>query len=269
MCVVSDSTQRLVDTADCLQQASVGPQQTVLTDKGVIFGTFTDMAEVDDFKKVKLVFLLNAREVTGFWAQLALLTSDARFRLFGLLQRGGRLSPREADLVVAAFGPANLDLLADGLRFRQCAVTWLPIRGILVSPEASIFKQHSQGYWRSPVRNRRVARAALALSAGSAVETSFKRRTTRYLSGIRSRRQVRSRKSAWQYPLPDFTHPADDNSRMAELAASVVKTGTMVYRQLLPLEVFYLSRLSFKRSSSTNAWSVSDRRTRSGSFRCD
>jgi hypothetical protein len=91
-----------------------------------------------------------------------------RGRLIGLLATDTRLATFEADRLLQIFGPA-VDLPRHGCSRLPIRVAWLPIIGGPPIPEyshPSAIKRNA--IWLHPVRNRRIAQLARALSAGDA-----------------------------------------------------------------------------------------------------
>lgn len=131
----------------------------------IIVSSFTDLAHPDiEFEKFDIVIVLDAREALSRQGQLALATVDARFRLFGLVPIDCKMSPWEEDWIAATFGLEDLVIPKHGHEQRPVMVAFAKIAG---GPELPATVDDGalarKGIWRSPVRNRRIARVAIAL----------------------------------------------------------------------------------------------------------
>jgi hypothetical protein len=131
----------------------------------IVISSFTDLAHPDiEFEKFDLVIVPDAREALTRQGQLALATVDAKFRLFGLLPIDCKLSPSDEDWIAATFGLGELVIPKHGHEQRAMMVAFAKIAG---GPQLPVTLDDRtlarKGIWRSPVRNRRIARVAVAL----------------------------------------------------------------------------------------------------------
>jgi hypothetical protein len=93
-----------------------------------------------------------------------------RARVFGLLPDGTRLSPYDEAELRAAFGLAETYVPTTGRRELRVQLSLEKITGDPSIPaDADLQTLKRSGIWRHPVRNRRLARLAEALSAGEPV----------------------------------------------------------------------------------------------------
>ena len=129
--------------------------------------TFTNAAE-GRLEKCHLVLLVDATHASHQRAEPALAAMDARFRLFGLLPEGCRLVPSVRDTLIGTFGLATLDVPRLGWETAQVQTTRVSINSPPVSNDRSGVALHRAGYWRHPVRNRKIVQLARMMRAGDA-----------------------------------------------------------------------------------------------------
>jgi hypothetical protein len=97
---------------------------------------------------------------------LCLLRSTQPLRLFGLLERGSRHAPRDADDLLATFGPYTVTVPAHGLVERPVVVTWQEVRGgPPLDRRLDGVELLRRGLWRNPFFQRRAAGLARDLAA--------------------------------------------------------------------------------------------------------
>ena len=140
----------------------------------VVAGTYAALGhnEIESGKR-HLLIALDAREIIGEQGQRLLCQVDARFRLLGLLPLGKRLTPREQDLIRAAFGFAEMILPAHGCLYRHVEYVVSPINdGPAISPNASPCELKARYIINNRIRNRRLARLAAAMAVGNASAAS-------------------------------------------------------------------------------------------------
>ncbi len=112
---------------------------------------------------IDIVVFLDATQAGGENAQMMMYCSG-RARLFGFLAQRRDVPPRIRDLVMAAFGPAEVTLPRIGYQGREVGVAWASItNGPVVREQATAYEAYQAGILSHPVRNRRIARLAEAL----------------------------------------------------------------------------------------------------------
>lgn len=131
----------------------------------VIAATFFGLADPwVEVEKRDVVVVPDAREAISQRGRTALCPMDARFRLFGLLPAGCKLSPRERDRIVAIFGLKQIEIPRHGYHLRPIQTVMLPIEGGPHIPfDTGVLALKRQGIWTHPIRNRRIARLAEAI----------------------------------------------------------------------------------------------------------
>ena len=118
-----------------------------------------------ELNKRDILIVPRAWEVLQNHFQLALGGVDPNFRLFGLVPSGYKFSPYEFDLTVAAFGFQEVFIPRHGYVQRPVRTVWLPVDGgPQVAHDASVLTLKRLGVWQHPVRSRRVAQVARAIS---------------------------------------------------------------------------------------------------------
>lgn len=126
----------------------------------VVVGTYEamghDMVELD---KRDFILTLDAREALSERAQLALIASDLRGRLFGFVKLDEDFAPLENNHLAATFGFHQADVPIHGFQPVVVDVEWLKFR---VQPPSgntpATIKRN--GVWRSGLRNRLLAKYA-------------------------------------------------------------------------------------------------------------
>ena len=144
--------------ADDRCQAPAGP---------LVVATFMGLgADCVDLHRRDIVVVLDASEALGRFARLA-LPGAPQARLYGLLDRSRRLAPYDRDRVLALFGPEEVVIPWHGYVERPvevvtCRITGGPA-GVLGDDVVALKRG---AVWLNPVRNRRLAQLACALSQG-------------------------------------------------------------------------------------------------------
>ncbi len=138
----------------------------------IIFSTFIYAADCD-FETCDIVMLLDARQVTHQRNRMALEACDARFRLFGFVNTGTRVSPNEAGLIMGTFGPQKLQLLSHGRIRRPVYVVGHDNRqpSVHLAEVQTSNNRHEDNfdflgkcYWHNERRNRAIIQNARQLN---------------------------------------------------------------------------------------------------------
>lgn len=132
----------------------------------IVCSTFSEAAEVD-LATSDIVLLLDAYHCVHDRAQHAIATMDGRFRLFGLTATGRKVSPSEADLAMAVFGPELLEVSSRGQSRRKVHVACVPVSGPKYDISKDDPKHWSKCYWHNERRNRLIRQLAEGLVSGN------------------------------------------------------------------------------------------------------
>jgi hypothetical protein len=135
----------------------------------VVIGTPGGLAhDAVEFNKREFVIVPRATDALHYWSRVALTTVSPRFRLFGLLADSQKLAPYERDQVRATFGFDEVSIPRHGFVPRPVRFVFSPVNGGPRLPfDAGLLDLKRIGIWRHPVRNRRVAQVADAISGAS------------------------------------------------------------------------------------------------------
>ena len=128
----------------------------------IVLTTFIAAADAE-LAQADLVILVDADEAVQQRAQAALVTTDARFRLFGILAADRILAPYSRDVVIATFGPEVLNIPRHGFTLGKVSVAWCNVQTPKVAVDADPLELRRRGYWQHPTRNRRLANLAQAV----------------------------------------------------------------------------------------------------------
>lgn len=130
--------------------------------------TFAALARTEiECEKRDIVIAMDAAELIGERGQEAVLMADARFRLFGFLPIGRKLSRYDYDRLVAMFGLQETFVPRHGHQPIQVTVAWSPIRAPALPRDLGLLTLKRRGIWKQQQRNRQVARLAAALADGN------------------------------------------------------------------------------------------------------
>lgn len=112
-----------------------------------------------------ILVCLDAREARGRVACRAIGYAD-RARLFGLIRGDEPLAPYDQDRIWARFGFDVIDIPRHGHVTRPVEVFTARIVGSPPTDCADLVSLKRRGVWTHPIRNRRIARLAAALTGG-------------------------------------------------------------------------------------------------------
>lgn len=119
-----------------------------------------------DLHRRDILFVANAPEALGQWARRA-LPGAPRARLYGLIDRSRRLAPFDRDRVAALFGLDEVVVPRHGCVERPVQVVTLRVTGgPLAARPGDVVGLKRLAIWGNPIRNRRIARLAVALASG-------------------------------------------------------------------------------------------------------
>jgi hypothetical protein len=132
----------------------------------LVVTTYTSLADHGvAIDRRDILVCLDAREALGRVASRAIGHAD-RARLFGLIRSGVRLAPYDMDRLRARFGFDGIEIPRHGHVARPVEVFTARIVGGPPTNCADTVSLKRRGVWAHPIRNRRVARLAAALTGG-------------------------------------------------------------------------------------------------------
>lgn len=130
-------------------------------------GLWFHAAEVD-FYNYDCVFVPQAKSILCRCGRYAMHQNFARFRPFGIEHAEEHRTEREDALLMSAYGPADFEIPADGAESAHVQFAWLDSNPPPLPRHLQGVELHRYGYWRHPIRNRRIAKLAVALNRGDA-----------------------------------------------------------------------------------------------------
>lgn len=130
----------------------------------IICSTYSEVANLD-FATSDIVVFADGRQCITVDAQEALEQTAARFRLFGIVRLGERMSPYEEGKMMGVFGPELVDLLGHCWTRRDVHVAWVHHR----QPSIHLERKGSDFDYRCVIHNERRNRDIAALARGLAI----------------------------------------------------------------------------------------------------
>lgn len=155
--------------ASDLPEATCFTGRTVPAETGrIVISTYWQHGRpVAGYWERDIVVFLDAVEALGSVPKFVLGKAQGSPCLYGLIDRRKSIARRDADLVTAVFGLAEIAIPRPGYRDRPVEVLTHPIvAGPEIPWNADALTLKRYGLWRHPVRNRHVARIAAALAHG-------------------------------------------------------------------------------------------------------
>lgn len=129
----------------------------------LVLSTFLGAGEFD-FAISDIVIFLEARQCIHARAQTILQQIDARFRLFGISRAGQQMSPYEAGVTMAVFGPELIDLMPGGQTRRDVHVASVKHEQQWIPGQRNATEFFRKCIWENDCRNQAVANLAEALT---------------------------------------------------------------------------------------------------------
>jgi len=174
--VLAERTPELRDLAATLQESGVDAlifdhrnrNQDIPERRGVPVPVLATLGGIPvDFEHARLVIFLRATDAISKRAEVA-RSSAIRARMFGVVERGKRLTQSEQDQVISVFGHDLFRYRADGRRFAGIDVVHHAVHGCAaVADQLGPVALKRQTLWRNPVRNRLINRLARAIVDGN------------------------------------------------------------------------------------------------------
>ena len=116
-----------------------------------------------EIEKLDLVLMLRATDAIHKRG-LFVLQHARRARMYGFLDVGTKIAPRDRDWLTAVFGPAELQIPQHGHRAIQINVIWAPVKAAALPVGMAASNLKAKGIEQHPIRNRRIGRMATAIA---------------------------------------------------------------------------------------------------------